>query len=130
MLLGLRFPVTADGGYAAVIGSIDALGKGSVLLDDHPHGGEVTSRHVAFRWEPAPDGRLPGRLVAELAPFHHVEGLAELDGSCYYVTDEEHRVALRIGRAGGSRGATGDTPAEKAADPRGAVRSPVPPISR
>ncbi len=88
---------TPDGGYAAVTGSIDALGKGSVLLDDHPHGGEVTSRHVAFRWEPTPDARVAGKLVAELAPFHHVEGLAELDGSCYYVTDEDHRVALWIG---------------------------------
>ncbi|MFG2053510.1 hypothetical protein ACGFI9_05685 [Micromonospora sp. NPDC048930] len=88
---------TPDGGYAAVIGSIDALGKGSVLLDDHPHGGEVTSRHVAFRWEPTPDARVAGKLVTELAPFHHVEGLAELDGSCFYVTDEDHRVALWIG---------------------------------
>ncbi|MGW5669155.1 hypothetical protein [Micromonospora sp. NPDC003776] len=97
-LTGFRaIAVTPDGGYAGVIGSIDALGKGSVLLDDHPHGGEVTSRHVAFRWEPTPDARVAGKLVAELAPFHHVEGLAELDGSCYYVTDEDHRVALWIG---------------------------------
>lgn len=87
---------TPDGGYAAVIGSIDALGKGSVLLDDHPHGGEVTSRHVRFRLEATPDARVAGKLVAELAPFHHVEGLAELDGNCYYVTDEDHRVALWI----------------------------------
>ncbi|SBT52128.1 hypothetical protein [Micromonospora auratinigra] len=87
---------TADGGYAAVIGSIDALGKGSVLLDDHPHGGAVHSRHVAFRWEPDRDARIAGRSVAELAPFHHVEGLAELDGSCFYVTDEDHRVALWV----------------------------------
>ncbi|MFE9203774.1 hypothetical protein [Micromonospora sp. NPDC007230] len=87
---------TPDGGYAAVIGSIDALGKGSVLLDDHPHGGAVTSRHVRFRWDVTPDARVAGKLVAELAPFHHVEGLAELDGRCYYVTDEDHRVALWI----------------------------------
>ncbi|MGK5675830.1 hypothetical protein ACSNOB_23660 [Micromonospora sp. URMC 106] len=86
---------TSDGGYAAVVGSIDALGKGSVLLDDHPTGGDVTSRHVRF---PAPgDGHLvPGELVADLAPFHHVEGLAELDGHTFYVTDEDHRVALWV----------------------------------
>ncbi|MFG1655209.1 hypothetical protein ACGFIY_01610 [Micromonospora chersina] len=88
---------TPDGGYAAVIGSIDAVGKGSVLLDDHPHGGEVTSRHVRFRHDVGPDARVAGKLVAELAPFHHVEGLAELDGRCYYVTDEDHRVALWLG---------------------------------
>ncbi|MEH1169737.1 hypothetical protein V6V47_30595 [Micromonospora sp. CPCC 205539] len=95
---------TPDGGYDGVIGSIDALGKGSVLLDDHPGGGDVTSRHVRFRLPAggssaaAPDGhRLVGALVADLAPFHHVEGLAELDGRPYYVTDEDHRVALWLG---------------------------------
>ncbi|MFI7606580.1 hypothetical protein ACIBTV_15775 [Micromonospora sp. NPDC049366] len=90
---------TDDGGYAAVIGSIDALGKGSVLLDDHPKGGDVTSRHVRFRLpaDPAAQGHLlPGEVVADLAPFHHVEGLAELSGQCFYVTDEDHRVALWV----------------------------------
>lgn len=89
-----------DGGYAAVIGSIDALGKGSVLLDDHPGGGAVTSRHVRFRFPAGRTGdscRLVGEPVADLAPFHHVEGLAELDGRPFYVTDEDHRVALWVG---------------------------------
>ncbi|MFF5176026.1 hypothetical protein ACFY3U_25840 [Micromonospora sp. NPDC000089] len=94
-LVGFRaITPTADGGYAAVIGSIDALGKGSVLLDDHPAGGEVTSRHVRFDRPGATGWRVPAELVADLAPFHHVEGLAELDGRCCYVTDEDHRVAL------------------------------------
>lgn len=91
---------TVDGGYAAVIGSIDALGKGSVLLDDHPGGGEVTSRHVRFRLPAGESGderRLVGETVADLAPFHHVEGLAEVDGRPFYVTDEDHRVALWVG---------------------------------
>ncbi|TDC73018.1 hypothetical protein E1193_26460 [Micromonospora sp. KC606] len=98
-LVGFRAVTpTPDGGYAAVVGSIDALGKGSVLLDDHPTGGEVTSRHVRFRWDPATDDHLiPGEVVADLAPFHHVEGLAECDGACFYVTDEDHRVALWVG---------------------------------
>ncbi|MER5700872.1 hypothetical protein ABT023_02760 [Micromonospora sp. NPDC002296] len=87
----------SDGGYAAIIGSIDALGKGSVLLDDHPQGGHVTSRHVRFRLEKAAGHLLPAELVADLAPFHHVEGLAEENGHCWYVTDETHRIALRIG---------------------------------
>ncbi|ATO14931.1 hypothetical protein CO540_14780 [Micromonospora sp. WMMA2032] len=88
---------TDDGGYAAVIGSIDALGKGSVLLDDHPHGGDVTSRHVRFRHAAGADARVAAEPVAELAPFHHVEGLAEVAGRWYFVTDEDHRVALWIG---------------------------------
>ncbi|MFG2099016.1 hypothetical protein ACGFJ5_00270 [Micromonospora echinaurantiaca] len=96
-LTGFRaFAPAPDGGYAAVIGSIDALGKGSVLLDDHPTGGDVTSRHVRFRL-PSQGHLVAGELVADLAPFHHVEGLAELDGRCFYVTDEDHRVALWVG---------------------------------
>ncbi|HEX8631489.1 MAG TPA: hypothetical protein VF755_25300 [Catenuloplanes sp.] len=84
-----------DGGYDAVVGSIDAVGKGSVLLDEHPHGGDVTSRHVRFAIPDAGTGHeLPGVVIAELAPFHNVEGLAELDGRRYYVTDEDHRVVL------------------------------------
>lgn len=97
-LTGFRALVPlSDSGYAAIVGSIDALGKGSVLLDDHPHGGDVTSRHVRFRLEKAAGHLVPGELVADLAPFHHVEGLAEADGRCWYVTDEDHRVALWIG---------------------------------
>ncbi|GAA2703272.1 hypothetical protein ACFY2R_23275 [Micromonospora olivasterospora] len=87
----------ATGGYAAVVGSIDAPGKGSVLLDEHPQGGEVTSRHVRFWPEKASGHLVPAELVADLAPFHHVEGLAEADGRCWYVTDEDHRVALWLG---------------------------------
>ncbi|WP_320065982.1 hypothetical protein [Micromonospora sp. RTGN7] len=86
-----------EGGYAAIIGSIDALGKASVLLDDHPTGGDVTSRHVRFLLEKAAGHLIPAGMVADLAPFHQVEGLAEEHGRCWYVTDEEHRVALWIG---------------------------------
>ena len=81
--------------FDAVVGSIDATGKGSVLLDDHPMGGDVTSRHVRFRL-PEPSHEAAGELVADLAPFHNVEGLAEVDGVRYYVTDEDHRVALWV----------------------------------
>lgn len=102
---GLRALSTrADGSFAAVVGSIDAQGKGSVLLADHPQGGDVTSRHVRFSLppplDPPPPGapppvrRVPGDLVVDLAPFHNVEGLAEVDGASYYVTDEDHRVTL------------------------------------
>jgi hypothetical protein len=84
-----------DGSYDAVIGSIDALGKGSVLLDDHPHGGEVSCRHVRFRLPPETGSPvIAAELVADLAPLHNVEGLAEVDGTRFYVTDEDHRIAL------------------------------------
>ena len=93
-LTGFR-AVTArpDGTFDAVTGSIDALNKGSILLDDHPHGGGVECRHVRF---PSPAGKpeIAASVVAELAPFRNVEGLAEIDGHPYYVTDEDHRIAL------------------------------------
>jgi hypothetical protein len=82
-----------DGSFDAVVGSIDATGKGSVLLEDHPMGSDVASRHVRFAL-PAQGHEAVGEVVAELAPFTNVEGLAEVDGVRYYVTDEDHRVAL------------------------------------
>jgi hypothetical protein len=85
-----------DGSYDAVVGSIDATGKGSVLLDDHPMGGDVTCRHVRFRL-PASGHLAAGEPVADLAPFRNVEGLSEVGGERFYVTDEDHRVALWTG---------------------------------
>jgi len=95
-LTGVRaLSARPDGAFDAVIGSIDATGKGSVLLEEYPMGGDVTSRHVRFRL-PAAGGspRVPADLVADLAPLHNVEGVCELDGVRYFVTDEDHRVAL------------------------------------
>jgi hypothetical protein len=98
-LTGFRaLSACGDGSYVAVIGSIDALGKGSVLLDDHPEGGDVTCRHVRFRVPFDPEGHtVSGELVADLAPLRNVEGLAEVDGERFYVTDEDHRIALWLG---------------------------------
>ena len=101
-LTGFRALSALGGGwYAAVIGSVDALGKGSVLLDDHPAGGDVTCQHVRFRLPSDPAGpALPGERVADLAPLRNVEGLAEVDGEPWYVTDEDHRIELRRGFGG------------------------------
>jgi hypothetical protein len=85
--------VDRAGRYHAVIGSIDAVDKGSVLIEDHPEGGDVTCSHVRFEL-PTAGHVAPGELVADLAPLHNVEGLAEVDGSWHYVTDEDHRVAI------------------------------------
>ena len=95
-LTGIRAMSTVasrPGAIDAVVGSIDAVGKDSVLLTDHPGGGDVLCRHVRFQLPPN-GGRVEVQLVRDLAPFHNVEGLAEVDGDTYYVTDEDHRVAL------------------------------------
>ncbi|MDG4820957.1 hypothetical protein O7635_03700 [Asanoa sp. WMMD1127] len=91
-LTGFRALTATPSGFEAVVGSIDALGKGSVLLDDHPTGGDITCTHVRFNL--GPDSRVAGTVVDELAPFHNVEGLAVVDGERIYVTDEDHRIAL------------------------------------
>jgi hypothetical protein len=94
-LTGFRALTAAgDGAYEAVVGSIDATGKGSVLLEDHPEGGDVLCRHVRFTVDGSAGAEVPGEVVEELDPFHNVEGLAILDGEHFYVTDEDHRIAL------------------------------------
>ncbi|HTF06578.1 MAG TPA: hypothetical protein VK659_00210 [Asanoa sp.] len=91
-LTGFRALTATPEGFEAVVGSIDALGKGSVLLDDHPTGGEVTCTHVRFAL--GDSAAVVGEVVDDLAPFHNVEGLAVVDGERTYVTDEDHRIAL------------------------------------
>jgi hypothetical protein len=92
--LGFRALAPAPGGgYDAVLGSIDALGKSSAVLEDHPGAGEVMCRHVRFDL-PVGAGPVPVEPVADLHGFHHVEGVSTVDGETYYITDEDHRVAL------------------------------------
>lgn len=80
------------GEFDVVVGSIDALDKNSVLLDEHPQARTATCAHLRFTL--AEDGLIKPAAVADLAPLHHVEGVAELDGEPLYVTDEDHRIAL------------------------------------
>ena len=83
----------------AITGSLDAQGKGSALLEDHPEGARAVCAHHRFALATNRDG---GPVEAELVqPFdlHNVEGLAS-DGQryFYYVTDEDDRVRLRYMR--------------------------------
>jgi hypothetical protein len=52
----------------------------------------VTCTHVRFAL--GGSSTVVGEVVDDLAPFHNVEGLAVVDGSRIYVTDEDHRIAL------------------------------------
>ncbi|NUO61778.1 MAG: hypothetical protein HOV78_34380 [Hamadaea sp.] len=82
------------GDYDVIVGSIDALGKNSVLIEEHPRARDATCAHLRFTLSGDRPVEVKPVLVADLAPLHHVEGVAELDGSPLYVTDEDHRVAL------------------------------------
>jgi hypothetical protein len=85
--------------FDAIVGSIDATGKGSVLLDDHPEGAEVESAH--WRFTLPPGGTIEealsvrGEHVRTLHGLRNVEGLSVGDGRAFYVTDEEERIQLR-----------------------------------
>lgn len=89
--LGVRaLSARDDGSFDVIVGSIDALDKGSVLLNAHPRAREATCRHYRFR-----PGEKPS-LVRDLAPLHHIEGVSELDRRPIYVTDEDHRICLLV----------------------------------
>ena len=88
--LGVRaLSARADESFDVIVGSIDALDKDSVLLDNHPEARDVTCKHYRFTL-----GGGPPELIADLAPLHHVEGVSEWNGRPLYVTDEAHQIAL------------------------------------
>lgn len=93
--LGIRaLAARPDGSFDVIVGSIDAVNKGSVLLDVHPDSHDVTCRHLRFTLPAGQSEVLTTQLVADLAPLHHVEGVADQAGAPLYVTDEDHRIAL------------------------------------
>jgi hypothetical protein len=83
-----------EGGFDVVIGSIDAPDKGSVLLENYPQARDASCRHFRFALGEGSPVVINPELIADLAPLHHVEGIAEWQGRSLYVTDEDHRVAL------------------------------------
>jgi hypothetical protein len=89
-----------DDRFDAIVGDLDAANKGATVLEDHPHGGAATSRHVRFTL-PSQRGAGEGRavdaeVVHDFGDVRRVEGLVvHEDGSAHYVLDEEGHVALR-----------------------------------
>lgn len=102
-LTGFRALSHASGDrFDAIVGSIDATGKNSVLLVDHPAGGEVESAHWRFALpsdagSPLQAVRLRGEHVRTLGGLRNVEGLSVDGERAYYVTDEDERIQLRMG---------------------------------
>ena len=139
LLLGLRFPTTADGhpllvevadvdvlfdggtpqcgtvwsldvgsrerplgiramdGEHVIVGSLDARGKDSVLLVDHPEAGEAGCAHWRRDRLPAGGGTVGARLVHDFGDLRSVEGVADgFGGHHLYVIDEESRVSMRF----------------------------------
>jgi hypothetical protein len=83
--------------FDAVVGDLDAAGKGATILADHPTGGRAASRHVRFSLPlRAGGGAVQVETVHEFGAIKRVEGIAmAADGHAHYVIDEEGHVALR-----------------------------------
>jgi hypothetical protein len=83
-----------------VLGSLDALGKDSVLVEDRPEAGEAHCEHwrCAFPGDGGSGGgELHPRLVVGFPGERNVEGLGQLGaGTWLYVVDRDHAVSLRV----------------------------------
>jgi hypothetical protein len=96
--MGIRAVHTeGDDVFDAVVGDLDAAGKGATILADHPAGGRAASRHVRFSLPLlAGGGAVQVDTMHEFGTIRRVEGIALApDGHAHYVIDEEGHVALR-----------------------------------
>jgi hypothetical protein len=95
--MGIRALHTeGDDVFDAVVGDLDAAGKGATILADHPAGERAASQHVRFSLPRAAGGAVPVATVHEFGAIKRVEGIALApDGHAHYVIDEEGHVALR-----------------------------------
>jgi hypothetical protein len=86
-----------DDVFDAVVGDLDAAGKGATILADHPEGARAASRHVRFSLPlTAGGGAVQAQTVHDFGAIKRVEGIALApDGHAHYVIDEEGHVALR-----------------------------------
>jgi hypothetical protein len=89
-----------DGRFDAVVGSLDATGKDSLLLEHHPEGGIATSEHVRFALPPC-SGPVPAQTMSRQTDQQRIEGIAlDPDGNTLLVVDDDHHVHLRVYDAG------------------------------
>ncbi|HWT93021.1 MAG TPA: hypothetical protein VN238_08505 [Solirubrobacteraceae bacterium] len=87
-----------DDRFDAIVGDLDAQNKGATVLEDHPHGGHATSRHVRFTLPAgnAGGGTVTAETVHDFGAVRRVEGIVvDPAGTAHYVLDEEGHVALR-----------------------------------
>ncbi|HEY8585042.1 MAG TPA: hypothetical protein VIL49_18935 [Capillimicrobium sp.] len=86
-----------DDRFDAIVGDLDASGKGATILADHAAGARAESAHVRFALPlAARGGAVRAERVHGFGDVRRVEGVAVDDeGHAHYVIDEEGRVGLR-----------------------------------
>ncbi len=89
---------TADDRVHAIVGSLDALGKDSALVADHPAAARAHCEHWAMRLpEHRGGGVVECRKIHSFPGERSVEGLAKMpSGPFLYVIDRDHNVHLRF----------------------------------
>jgi hypothetical protein len=97
--LGIRAVHRRGRDLHLIVGSLDAAGKGSALLEDHPEGGEASCAHYRVRLPRNRDGGTVEANLVHRFDLPNVEGLAaESANRFFYVTDEDDRVHMRLMR--------------------------------
>lgn len=95
--LGVRGLTTCDGVLHAIVGSLDAMGKDSVLVEDHAVAGAAHCEHWSCPVPSGPSGHVTVDVVRTFPDEKSVEGVSVGPaGDVLYVVDEDHRVRLRI----------------------------------
>ena len=93
---GIRAMDPSRDGFQVITGSLDALGKDSALVDNHPEAGEAGCRHWRLAL-PAGGGAVEATLVHDFEDLRSVEGVADGPaGHAVYVVDVDARVDMRF----------------------------------
>ncbi len=95
-LAGVRDLCVVGDAVHVVTGDLDSAGKGSVIREDYPEGGDTVSTHFETQLRRDAGGPLPARVVEEFPAYPRIEGIAaDRDGQFFYVSDEDEAVRLR-----------------------------------
>jgi hypothetical protein len=94
---GIRAMDPSRGSFQVITGSLDALGKDSALVDNHPESGQAGCRHHRLGALPAGGGAVEATLVHDFEDLRSVEGVADGPaGHAVYVVDVDARVDMRF----------------------------------
>lgn len=107
--VGIRDLVAYDFTLDVLVGNVEAVGEGSVFLDEHPEAGRAVSTH--WRTDVG-SGRQGGDLhatfVRGFGDLKRVEGMAATPGGgWFYVSDENDKVQTRFAKDAWSEGDPG-----------------------
>jgi hypothetical protein len=94
---GIRAMDPHGDGLQVITGSLDAMGKDSVLIDHHPEGGQAPCEHWKIGPLPEGGGVVEATRVHDFGDLRSVEGVADgPEGHAVYIVDQDSHVDLRF----------------------------------